>query len=255
MIPLAFFALVFLLSIPLWAIGGATGIEMFPGLPVSALQAFCPAIAATILVYREKGRAGALILMKRAFDYKRIRGKMWYIPIVILMPLVMFSSYWLMRALRMPLPGANIPVIAIPVMLLAFFIAAVGEELGWTGYAIEPIERRWNAPTAGIVLGVVWAVWHIVPYMQAHRAPRWIVWQCLFTVALRVLLVWIYVSAGRSVFAVALTHAMANVSMFLFPNLGSHYDPLVTCLVIAPCSILSFISLNRKRISRSIDNV
>jgi membrane protease YdiL (CAAX protease family) len=197
-------------------------------------------------VYREQGRAGLLGLLKRSFDYKRIRSKTWYIPIALLMPAVLFLSYWLMRAMRMPLPEPNIPIIAVPVMLLAFFIGALGEELGWTGYATEPIERRWNALVAGVVLGVVWAVWHIVPFEQAHRARAWILWHCLFTVALRVLLVWIYINAGRSVFGVALTHALANVSMFLFPNYGSHYDPMVTCMFISPFAILAGISLRNK---------
>jgi hypothetical protein len=55
---LAFFVLVFVLSLPFWLIGSVTGLLLAPGLPVSALAAFSPALSAAILVYREKGGAG-----------------------------------------------------------------------------------------------------------------------------------------------------------------------------------------------------
>ncbi len=43
--PLTFFALVFGLSIPFWLIGAATDLQLMPGLPLSALMAFCPLAA------------------------------------------------------------------------------------------------------------------------------------------------------------------------------------------------------------------
>ena len=81
-------------------------------------------------------------------------------------------------------------------------------------------------------MGAVWGIWHAVPYLQAERPAAWIAWQCLGSVASRVLLVWIYVNTGRSVFAVILFHATINLSVFLFPNYGSHYDPFIVCLIV-----------------------
>jgi hypothetical protein len=54
--PLTFFVLVFALSVPFWVIGAVTRRQLFPGLPVGALMAFCPLMAALILVYRENKR-------------------------------------------------------------------------------------------------------------------------------------------------------------------------------------------------------
>ncbi len=52
--PLAFFSLVFILSIPFWIIGQASPAELLPALPVGALMLLTPVIAASILVYRRK---------------------------------------------------------------------------------------------------------------------------------------------------------------------------------------------------------
>jgi membrane protease YdiL (CAAX protease family) len=196
-------------------------------------MAFCPLIAAAILTHREDGTEGVKELLGRAFDYERIRAKAWYLPIILLMPGVMALSYGLLRLMRFPLPAPQLPGLAALFMFLAFFVAALGEELGWTGYAIHPMQDRWNALQASIMLGLVWAVWHIIPFLQAHRSATWIAWQCLCLVASRVLKVWLYNSTGKSVFAVAACHAMQNVSWQLFPNQGSHYDPRMTGLIMA----------------------
>ncbi|NIM90139.1 MAG: CPBP family intramembrane metalloprotease [Candidatus Aminicenantes bacterium] len=226
-----FFLLVFALSIPLWVIGAVTRIQLLPGLPVSSLMSFCPLIAASILVYRENRIAGVIELLKRSFDYRRIRSKVWYVPTILLMPGIAILAYGLMRLVRLPLPTPQFPRIAALLMFLAFFVGALGEELGWSGYAIDPMQDRWNALQASILLGLIGAVWHVIPLAQADRSATWIAWQCLNLVALRVLLVWLYNNTGKSVFAAALCHAMVNVSWQLFPNYGSHYDPRIIGLL------------------------
>lgn len=230
--PLKFFLLVFALSIPLFLIGAVSGLQLLPRLPVSSLMGCCPLIAALILVYRENKTAGVTKLLKRSFDYKRIRAKVWYAPIVLLMPAVTVSSYGLMRLMGSPLPTPQFPVLAALAMFLAFFVAALGEELGWSGYVLDPMLDRWNALEASIPLGLVCAVWHWVPLRQAHRLPAWIAWWSLYTVALRVLMTWLYKHTGKSVIAAALFHDTSNVSWQLFPNYGSHWDPRITGLII-----------------------
>ena len=78
--PLAFFLLVFALAIPFLLIGAVTRIQLLPGLPVASLMAVCPATAALILVCQDDGAAGAKAQLKGAFDYRRIREKVWHHP-------------------------------------------------------------------------------------------------------------------------------------------------------------------------------
>ncbi len=246
-----FFLLVFALSIPLWLIGAVTPLQLLPGLPVSSLMAFCPLVAASILVYRADKTAGMTELLKRSFDYRRIRAKVWYVPTVLLMPGIAVLAYGLMRLVRLPLPTPHFPGAAALVMFLAFFIAALGEEVGWSGYAIDPLQDRWNALQASILLGLVWATWHIVPFVQADRSPTWIAWQCLTLLASRVLLVWLYNNTRKSVFAAALCHAMVNVSWQLFPNHGSHYDPRITGLITALAAVIVIVVWGPRTLTRN----
>jgi membrane protease YdiL (CAAX protease family) len=232
--PLKFFLLVFALSLPVFLAGPFTTFQLLPGVPVTSLIAvFCPAIAAVILVYLESKAAGVEELLKRSFDFKRIRTKIWYAPIILLAPGLAVLQYGQIRWMGVPLPIPQIPVVATLGMSLAMFIAALGEELGWSGYAIDPMQDRWGALPASILLGLVWAIWHFVPLVQVHRPPVWIAWWSLGTVAARVLIVWLYNNTGKCVFAVAVFHTMMNISWQLFPIRGSYFDPRVNGVIMA----------------------
>jgi uncharacterized protein len=226
-----FFILVFGLSIPFWLIGYYTELQLLPGLPISSLMVFCPMLAASILVYRERKIYGVTELFKSAFDNWRFRAKSWYLAGILVMPGIAVVAFGLMRMLNVPLPIQHIQALSSLVLFLMFFIAALSEEIGWTGYAIDPMQDRWSALQSSILLGILWAIWHIVPFMQVERSLMWIAWQCLTLVASRVLIVWLYNNSGKSLLVAILCHTMINVSWQLFPNHGSHYNPFITGLI------------------------
>ena len=149
------------------------------------------------------------------------------------MPAVLLASFLVMRLSGYDLSNAQIAWSVAPLLFGLFFIAAAGEELGWQGFAFGLLEKRHTVFESALVLGAVWAAWHVVPYIQTGHDALWIVWQCVVTVFLRVVTVWLFVYGGRSVFLAIVFHAMCNVSMFLFPNYGSLYDPATAALVLA----------------------
>ncbi len=229
---LKFFLLVFALTTPFWVIGAVTGFQLLPGLPVAALAAVCPVLAAIILVYQESKLAGVKALLMRSFDYKRLATKMRFVPIFFLLPAVAALSFIVGRAMGVPIPAPHIAIAATLELLAMFFVAALGEELGWSGYAIDLLQKRWHTRLAALLLGMVWAAWHIPSLLQTHRALNWIAWWCVGTVALRVVMVWLYNNTGNSVFAAALFHAISNVCWQSFPIHGSYFDPRTNGLIM-----------------------
>jgi hypothetical protein len=230
----AFFALTLALSLPFWAAGASTAFQLLPGLPASALGFLCPGAAAAILLYRASGSAGLIALARRAFDYDRVGAKIWFAPALLLVPGVMVASYAVMRLVGAPLAPPQLSLVATLALFFVFFIAATGEELGWLGYATDPLQQRFGALRAALLLGLAWAGWHVVPLMEAGRSAAFIAWWSLGTVAHRVIIVWLYDHAGRSVFIASLHHAMINLAWQSFPIRGSFYDPRVTgCIALA----------------------
>lgn len=233
--PLTLFGLVFMLSIPFWVLGAvATDLtNILPiKLPISVLMAFCPFIAAAILVYKQRKSQGVKELLKQSLDFKKIKDKRWYIPIVLLMPFIALLSYTYIKITGTIPLEPPLSFLLVFVFFFVYFIGAIGEELGWSAYAIEPLQNKYGALQASIFLGIVWAVWHIIPYYQAHQTTHWIIWQCIGTVFLRIMMVWIFNNTGKSVFAMILFHTMINISPYLIPNNGSHYDPFIFAILL-----------------------
>ena len=237
--PGRFVALLVAVSIPFWIGGSIVHTELLPGLPiVYALISFCPVIAGSILVYTESGHAGLAHFLRRAFDYRRVIDLRWYAPIFLLMPAISLLSYAWMQVKGWPLPRTQLPLPTIPAMFVGFFVGGIGEELGWTGYATEPLQSRFGAPMAAILLGAVWAGWHLVQLFQLDHSLMWIAWWCVGTVASRVIMVWLYTNCGRSVNAIILFHVSQNLSWQLFPNSGSHWNPRINAIILTGAVVL-----------------
>jgi|SRR5271165_4602082 len=233
-----FISLVFVLSIPFYVAGALTKFRLLPGLPVSALALVCPMIAASILIYRRQRAAGVMALLRRSFEYRRIKPK-WYLPILFLMPCVTVAGYVVMRSTGLPLPATQrFALLTAPVLFAVLFAAALAEELGWSGYAIEALQARWSALASGIVLGVIWAVWHAIPLIEVDRSLDWMSWWALGSIASRVLMTWLFNNTGKSVFGVALFHTSSNFSWQMFPNQGSHWDPRINALIVTGVAAL-----------------
>lgn len=243
--PWTFFLLVFILSTP-FVLLGAHSDRSFPkalglNIPISGLMLVCPFVAAVILVYREEHLAGVSALVQRILDLKRIRDKLWYLPVFFLMPLIMLLSYGVARLLGMPLSEPHlswVTVLTVPILFVLFFIGAIGEEVGWTGYAIDPMQARWNALGGALIVGSMWGLWHTITYMQAGNPPAWVAAQVSGTLVLRILIVWLYNNTGKSLFAAISFHAMVNVSESLFPQFGPQYNPIVTASLMAAIAVI-----------------
>jgi membrane protease YdiL (CAAX protease family) len=241
---LTFFALVFALSIPFWMWSTIAPIQLLPRLPISAIGALTPTLAVVILIYKDARLSSVLRLLQRSFDFKRIKNKIWLLIAVLINPVIAVLSYGIMRVMGVSLPNPAPLILAIFPMFAFFFMGALAEEIGWSGYATEPLQRHWGTISAGVLLGSVWAVWHFIPLMQAHRSAEWIAWWSLGTISLRTIMVWLYIHSGRSVFVASVFHAMINLCWQLFPINGSFYDPRVFGL-IAVCFAIAVLTAER----------
>ena len=225
--PYLFFILVYALSIPLWALNVIYPIHLpVDNLPVTDIVAtFTPLIAASILAYREAGLSGVKNLLKRTFDYRRITKKTWYIPILFLMPAIFVLTYGIMRLLGLPVPAVWNPPLLTPLLFVAFFFAAAGEELGYTGYATDPMQARYTALTASLIIGFIHAIWHVPSAASIGYTLGLYIWGVIVLgVSFRILTVWIYNNTGKSVFAAILFHAVTNTGRSIFPGSRSAFE-------------------------------
>lgn len=49
----------------------------------------------------------------------------------------------------------------LPALIMNLTSGALGEELGWRGYALNILQKKYIPLTAGLIVGVVWGLWHL----------------------------------------------------------------------------------------------
>lgn len=116
---------------------------------------------------------------------------------------------------------------------LGFWVGAViynmisgplGEETGWRGFALPRLQARYNALASSLILGVLWAFWHVPLYLEPGGAQQSGFPFFIFipmTIALSVFFAWIYNNTGGSLFLTFLTHFFFNFSgAFVAGRLG-----------------------------------
>lgn len=245
--PLAFFTLVFALSLPFWVLGYVFDVELMPGLPLASLMVVCPALAAVILRWRTFGGRRAVAFLGRALDIRRLSGPPFIALLILINPVIYAASYAIQSAMGVDLPAPDIRLGPTLVLLALFLVAATAEELGWTGHVLEPLRRRWGIVGAGLIIGLVCAAWHLVALVQVGRAMDWVLWWALGTVTARVIIVWLYTRTGQSVFGISLYHALSNLCWQTFPVQGSYFDPRIDALVTVAIAIVFVRNAPRQR--------
>lgn len=229
-----FFVLAFGMAIPIMALGLV--IPSVPHTPKNGpitdlALAFVPMVAAMILICRAEGRAGVMALLRRAVDWRAVTGMRWWLVVVGVMPLITLTTFGVMALMgRSNVADTAIPWTFLPVLLVVFWFMAAGEELGWMGYAMDPLQRRFGALGACVVFSIPWLIAHIPSILLMGQTWTYIATQFLASVGMRVIWQWVYNNNGRSILPVICMHALANVTGTFFMQ---QYDVVAIVVVAA----------------------
>jgi hypothetical protein len=147
--PLLFLALVTVVSIPFYFLERRALLpEGMPFIAVTSLMVFVPSLLALTFTFKESGWRGVRALLARAVDIHKIRPVVWLLPALFLLPVALYLAYHVSRLLGNDL-GPATPLWMDAGRILVFFVLllipfAIAEELGWMGYAADPLQERWG---------------------------------------------------------------------------------------------------------------
>jgi membrane protease YdiL (CAAX protease family) len=179
------------------------------------------AIVLTAIVF---GRGALRKLLARLLIW-RVDPR-WYLVVVLGPAALAGGVVGLNTFLGGPALSLGMPLLTA-VILLAFMIfpgSALGEEIGWRGYALPCLQAGRSALSASLILGVIWGFYHLPLFFtgQAFRSPTILVPSLISTIALSIILTWVYNSTGGSLLMVVLIHTTANLPLtLLLEPLGS----------------------------------
>jgi membrane protease YdiL (CAAX protease family) len=186
-----------------------TGILMFPAMLLG------PSISGVVLTWIVDGRPGLRDLSSRMF-LARLPAR-WY-AMLLLPPALVLAVLLFLRTFVSPVYAPNRFLMGILFGIPAGFL----EEIGWTGYAFPRMRSPNDGLAPGIVLGLLWALWHLpVINFLGTATPHGAYWFHFFLsfaaamTAMRVLISWMYTNT-KSVLLAQLMHMSSTGSLVIF---------------------------------------
>lgn len=220
-----------------WTVGLA-GVTLVGTLGLG-FGALCPGLVALWLTKHHRGSVRPLwnqIIRWRI-------GWRWYAAALLTPAAVLGAAYLAVRTLDGTWQPELAPAVAaVPVFLVMAIVFAGGpEEPGWRGYALPRLQVRFNALTATLILGAIWAAWH---------APLWFVPDLPFVemsyplyatqiLGMSLVYTWLYNATSGSILAVMVLHAAQNTAQQYVPITTEAQLAMAALWVAIGCAIVA----------------
>jgi membrane protease YdiL (CAAX protease family) len=216
-----------------------------------------PAAAAFLVVAAISGRAGVASLLRR-IGLWRVSWRWW---LVALSP----AAFLGLALLASGMTGSELPRVAdfglfsgVPTagllgVSLLVIVGALGEEIGWRGFALPALQRRFSPLVASLILAGIWALWHLPQFFVIATYQSFGVAQSVgFVFALScgaIVLTWLYNRSGGSILLVAVWHGLFNLVSGTAGATGMT-AAVVSTLVMAQAVLLVGLDLRARRKGR-----
>lgn len=188
-----------------------------------------PFMSGIIMNYFTDGMEGVRKLISRLCRW-RVKGT-WYLIAVLTGPLIVATVLFGLSIFNQKfLPGIITVDDKIGLIIFGVSWGIIGggllEETGWTGFAVPQLRKRYNILTTGLIIGIIWGIWHFLIAFWASNYLRgedsWSMFVAGFLAfylialpAYRVLLVYVYDRTGNLP-VVMLMHAFLSASTLIF---------------------------------------
>ncbi len=208
---------------------------LFVGL--QTMGAVGPTVVALAMTRWLRGRSAVTGLLRRFRPGRQLTR--WYLAAALTVPiltLVAMSIRSVVSAEPFVDPASGLAEMAgetgwiaavalLPLVLVSqLFSSPLLEEAGWRGYALPRLQARAGALLSGVILGIVWGLWHL-PLVIAYGDP--FAPYLAGIVANSVLLTWMFNGAGGNLSVMLVGHASMNLSFNILLPLAAGWIPAV----------------------------
>jgi len=227
--------------------GTAPSLAVATGLlPPAAIQlgALSSSLAAIVLVVVE-GRKGGLRELLSRFLIWRV-GIQWWAFALLFVIIPSVAALYLFRLLGgPPVDWSGLPPLytVIPAIIMLTIAAGIGEEFGWRGFLLPRLQTRYNALVSGLIVGVVWATWHIPMFFikgtsqydfrsKGGLVPA-ILGYSAFVIVSSIQFTWIFNNTKGSVLLAAVLHGANNAWGGFIDVYRGHFGGILTFMALS----------------------
>jgi len=129
--------------------------------PLFILAVYSPGFAGTFLVWRHYGFRGLGSFFRRLTLWRAFW--LWWLFLILGIPVIAYTGAAVKGTISNPFPFSP-GYLVLPALAIALFLGPI-EEFGWRGLALPLLQRRFTPFWAGLILGIIWAVWHIPAFL------------------------------------------------------------------------------------------
>jgi len=193
------------------------GIDFF----LMVVGAFGPAVGAIFSIYTIEGK-GTLKIFFRQFLSLKFGWKVW-LSIFLVLGITSIIAWIIPEFLgedRLPMYLPSIYVFPIYILIVTFF-GGGQEEIGWRGYIMPYLEKKYGLIIGGLILGIVWAIWHIPMWFLPGSSQMYMNFFgfMLVTIGYSYFFSWIIKASSNRLLSGLVVHGVANAFDALFPYL------------------------------------
>jgi membrane protease YdiL (CAAX protease family) len=130
---------------------------------------FIPSLLAIFLTWKEEGVSGLRVLGRRILQFKL--GWRWYMFTFLVVITGTAGELIINKLLGNTFPG-NLFWAQLGSFLPLLILGPLSEEIGWRGYALGRLQTRWNALISSLIIGLVWALWHLPLFLMVGTSQH-----------------------------------------------------------------------------------
>lgn len=213
-----YFILVFVCSIPFYALNLLYTSSVFFNLPLSFLMIFVPCLVAGYMIYKDTGKHGLIKWLVSSLDIRKVKHALYLLLAILIMPLIFTVASYIHDSSFSFLQIFEKPLFPSLLTFFAFYLGAILEELGWTSYLTPLIQKRFGIFRTGLMIGIFWGAWHILPYISQRKSFMEVIALVICSISFRVIMGYIYYYSGKAAITGVVFHTMINFYPEILPH-------------------------------------
>lgn len=216
---------------------GIFGLFNVPFIALAILASFAPTISAVVVLGRTEGKAEIGKLFSKFLVWKV--GFSWYLATISITITSVLVAITYLYSQGMPVPDISLSGL-LSLLLAGLVLGPLSEEAGWSGYALPKLQAKFSALTSSLILGSLWAVWHLPLWFIPETSQSTMNFGLFFValVAVRLIMGWAYNNTKGSLLIAVLFHLFFNFGNELGVDIFG--TPMNVFLLYASAAILAY---------------
>lgn len=185
-----------------------------------------PSVVALFLVFLTYPKDKRKDYFRRCFSFRQAGWKWPIITIVVFSALSAICIAVGVGLLGFEMPTMDYikaikanPMNILLILLVSLISGPLNEEFGWRGYALDRLLFKFGFLKGSLILGFIWAIWHLPWYFTPGQAQYNLLRDSVFhammfvpsVMMLSVYVSFVYIKTDRSILAGALVHMLSNL--------------------------------------------